>query len=157
MRSAAFRLAGVVAATTLVGCYTLQPTGGPVPDLGTVVGLDITDAGRVALGGAVGPEIQQVEGRLLSKDSSGYLIGVTSLHLLRGGEQVWHGEQVQIKKEYVSSVYERRFSPSRSAALAAVGIGAVALIASRSILPAGSINQPMGPDSSGTSIRRRRP
>jgi hypothetical protein len=140
-----------------VGCYTLQPTGGPVPETGTVIGLDITDAGRVALGGAMGPEIDQVEGRLLAKDTSGYLVGVTSLHLLRGGEQVWHGEQVQIKKEYVASVYQRRFSPGRSAALAAVGIGAVALIASRSIFPSGSINQPIGPDSSGTSIRRRRP
>jgi hypothetical protein len=128
-----------------------------VPDPGTVIGLDITDAGRVALGGAMGPEIDQVEGKLIAKDTTGYLVGVTSLHLLRGGEQVWHGEQVQIKKEYVSSVYQRRFSPSRSAALAAVGIGAVALIATRSIFPSGSINQPMGPDSSGTSIRRRRP
>jgi len=148
---------GVVVATTLVGCYTLQPTGGPVPELGKVVGFDINDVGRVALGGAMGPEIDQVEGKLIAKDTTGYLVGVTSLHLLRGGEQVWHGEQVQIKKEYVSSVYQRRFSPSRSAALAAVGIGAVALIASRSIFPSGSINQPMGPDSSGTSIRRRRP
>ena len=128
-----------------------------MPDPGTVIGLDITDAGRVALGGAMGPEIDQVEGKLIAKDTAGYLVGVTSLHLLRGGEQVWHGEQVQIKKEYVSSVYQRRFSPSRSAALAAVGIGAVALIASRSIFPSGSINQPMLPDSSGTSIRRRRP
>ncbi|HWJ14311.1 MAG TPA: hypothetical protein VNS10_11255 [Gemmatimonadaceae bacterium] len=128
-----------------------------MPDPGTVIGLDITDAGRVALGGAMGPEIDQVEGKLIAKDTTGYLVGVTSLHLLRGGEQVWHGEQVQIKKEYVSSVYQRRFSPSRSAALAAVGIGAVALIATRSIFPSGSINQPMGPDSSGTSIRRRRP
>jgi hypothetical protein len=128
-----------------------------VPETGTVVGFDITDAGRVALGGAMGPEIDQVEGKLIAKDSTGFLVGVTSLHLLRGGEQVWHGEQVQIKKEYVASVYQRRFSPSRSAALAAVGIGAVALIASRSIFPSGSINQPMGPDSSGTSIRRRRP
>ena len=128
-----------------------------MPDPGTVIGLDITDAGRVALGGAMGPEIDQVEGKLIATDTTGYLVGVTSLHLLRGGEQVWHGEQVQIKKEYVSSVYQRRFSPSRSAALAAVGIGAVALIATRSIFPSGSINQPMGPDSSGTSIRRRRP
>ena len=32
----------------------------------------------------------------------------------------------RVKKEYVTSVYERRFSASRSAALAAAGIGAVA-------------------------------
>ena len=85
---------------TLVGCYALQPTRGTVPQPGTVIGLDINDAGRVALGGSMGPEISQVEGRLLQADNTEYVVGVTALHLLQGGEQVWHGEQVHVKKEY---------------------------------------------------------
>jgi hypothetical protein len=142
---------------TLVGCYALQPTGGTVPQPGTIIGLDISDAGRVALGGSMGPEILQVEGRLLQADNTEYLVGVTSLHLLQGGEQVWHGEQVHVKKEYVTSVYERRFSPGRSAALAAAGIGAVAFIASRAIAGSGSIDQPISPGDTGHTNRRRRP
>jgi hypothetical protein len=86
-----------------VGCYTQQPTGGAVPPAGTPMAFDITDAGRVALGGSMGPEISQVEGRLLDRDSSSYLIAVTGIHLLRGGEQSWAGEQVRLRTEHVSN------------------------------------------------------
>jgi hypothetical protein len=46
-----------VAVASLVGCYTLQPTGGPVPEVGSRVAFDVNDAGRAALGGTMGPEI----------------------------------------------------------------------------------------------------
>ena len=128
-----------------------------MPQPGVGIGLDISDAGRVALGGSMGPEIEQIEGRLIQFDNNEYVVGVTSLHLLRGGEQVWHGEQVHVKKEYVTSVYERRFSTARSAALAAAGIGAVAYIATRAIAGSGSIDQPITPPESGHTSRRRRP
>jgi len=153
----AIGLAGL--AVLLVGCYTLQPTGGPVPQLGSIVGLDLTDAGRMALGGSMGPEIGQVEGRLVEKDSNEFVVAVTELHLLRGGEQVWHGETVHIKKEYVSSLYERRFSPGRSAALAAAGVGAVAIIATRGLVGLGEPGDLSGktPGDTGHTQRRPRP
>jgi hypothetical protein len=140
-----------------VGCYTLQPTGGPVPQLGTTIGLDLNDAGRAALGGSMGPEIGQVEGRLIQKDTSQYLVAVTALHLLRGGDQVWHGETVQIKSGYVSSVYERKFSPVRSVALAAAGVGAVAIIATRGLIGLGNSSSPGGPSPGDTAHTQRRP
>lgn len=105
----------------------------------------------------MGPEIEQIEGRLIQADNNEYVVGVTTLHLLRGGEQVWHGEEVRVKKEYVTSVYERRLSKARSVALAAAGIGAVAYIASRAIAGSGSIDQPITPPDSGHTSRRRRP
>jgi hypothetical protein len=140
-----------------VGCYTLQPTGGPVPQAGKIIGLDINDAGRVALGGAMGPSIGQIEGRLVQKDSSEYVVAVTAVHLLRGGDQVWRGEAVHIKTEFVSSVYERRFSKARSAALAAIGIGAVAIIASRSLLGLGDQDPGKMTDTTAQTLRRPRP
>lgn len=140
-----------------MGCYTLQPTGGPVPQPGTIIGLDINDAGRLALGGAMGPEIGQVEGRLVEKDSSEYVVAVTALHLLRGGDQVWHGETIRIKSEYVTSIYERRFSAARSAALAAAGVGAVAIIATRSLIGLGSSDSGKPPIDTAHTQRRPRP
>jgi hypothetical protein len=142
----------------LVGCYTLQPTGGPVPQLGTIIGLDLNDAGRAALGGSMGPEIGQVEGRLIQKDSGEFVVAVTDVHLLRGGDQVWRGEAVHIKSGYVSSVYARRFSAARSAALAAAGVGAVALIATRGLIGLGSTDQGgMTPGDTAHTQRRPRP
>lgn len=112
-----------------------------MPQPGTEVGLDINDVGRVALGGAMGPAIRQVEGRLVSKDTSEYLIAVTAVHLLDGGDQAWRGETVHIKTEYVSSLYQRRFSVGRTVALGAVGVGAIAILGTRSLTGLGSVDR----------------
>src|SRR5262247_3406197 len=91
----------------VAGCYTLVPATGPSPELGKQMAFDLNDVGRVALGGSMGPEISQVQGRLLARDSD-YVVGVTAIKLLKGGEQTWGGERVRIKPAYVSSMYERR-------------------------------------------------
>lgn len=142
----------------LAGCYTLRPTGGTVPSPGTSMAFDISDAGRVALGGTMGPEIAQIEGRLAGRDGTDYVVSVTDVHLLRGGDQVWHGEAVTLKSEYVSSLYERRFSPARSAAIAAAGVGAIAAIATRSLGGLGSTDKPApGGGPGDTAHTQRRP
>lgn len=143
------------AAVLLAGCYTFEPVSGPTPAVGSELAFDITDAGRVALGGAMGPEIGQVEGRLVQQDTSEYVVAVTSVHLLRGGEQTWSGEAIHLKSAYVGRVYERKYSKSRTIALAAVGVGIAAAIATRSIVGAGDVGQQPPPDSSGQTTRRK--
>lgn len=141
-----------VAVTALVGCYTLQPTGGPVPEVGSRVAFDVNDAGRVALGGTMGPEIDQIEGTLLQRDTSDYLVAVSAVHMLRGGDQVWSGEKVHIKPDYVSRTYERRFATGRTIVLSAVGVAAVAVLVSQSLI--GSGNENTGRiDSTGQTLR----
>jgi hypothetical protein len=122
-----------------------------------VIGLDINDAGRVALGGSMGPSIGQIEGRLAQRDSSEFVVAVTAVHFLQGGDQVWGGEPVHIKSTYVTSVYERRFSKSRSAVLAAAGIGAIAIIASRSLIGLGEQDPGKSPGDTAHTQRRPRP
>jgi len=133
---------GVLAAAfvvILVGCYTLQPAPeGVLPPAGAEMAFDINDAGRVALGGAMGPAIARIEGRLVNRDSSAYIVAVREITLLNGGDQTWSGERVQLKIEYVTEHYERRLSRGRSIAMGAAGIGLIALIASRSILTGGN-------------------
>ena len=36
----------------------------------------------------MGPEIGQIEGRLLEKDTGQFLVAVSSVRMLRGGEQI---------------------------------------------------------------------
>lgn len=149
------RLSCIGVACFVVGCYSLQPTGSATPPLGTTIGLDINDAGRVALGGSMGPAIARIEGRLVSKESTEYVVAVTDVHLLEGGDQVWSGETVHIKSEYVSSILERRLSVARSVALGVAGIGAVAILAGTSLTGFGSTDRP-GP-SGDTSAAQRIP
>jgi hypothetical protein len=150
-----FRSALVIGVVALAGCYSLQPARVTALEPGNQIAFDVTDAGRVALGGSMGPEIGQVEGRLIQKDNGEYLLGVTSVSLLRGGTQTWAGEQVRLKPEYVGNVYERRFDTGRSLALAAVGVGAVAYIARQNLLGGGAAEQKDQIPDTAMTIRRR--
>jgi hypothetical protein len=145
-------LAGTVLSLSLVGCYTLRPTGGSTPAVGTRVAFDVNDAGRFALGGALGPEIAQIEGRLLEQENGEYVLAVSGVRQLRGGEQTWNGETVRIKREHVNSTYERRFSRGRTIALGVTGVGLVAFIVTRSLIGSGNDPTPVPGDSSHTQL-----
>jgi hypothetical protein len=139
-----FIIVGAVFGASLAGCYALQPTGGPVPVVGTEVAFDLNDAGRVALGSAIGPEVAQIEGRLVDKQTNGDMtLAVTAVHTLQGFNQVWAGERVQVRPEYVSTVYEKKFSKGRPVVASAVAGGGFAAIITRSLI--GSVNPEDGP------------
>jgi hypothetical protein len=138
----------------LAGCYAYEPAR-TTPNPGVQLAWEINDAGRVALGGAMGPEISRVEGRLIQKDNTEYVVAVSSVQLLRGGEQTWRGEQVRIKQDYVSAMYERKLSKGRSIAAAAITAGVVALVATKSsLLGLGGLDPLPGPSDTASAGRR---
>lgn len=142
----------------LAGCYTFEPArqSSLAPD--SMIALDINDRGRVAMGGSIGPEISQIEGRLVSMDSSEYVLHVTGVHFLRGGEQAWTGEMVHVKTDFVSARYERQFSWVRTGLLSAVAVGAIAVVAAKGLTGLGTGDLPMPKDSSAQTTRSpRRP
>jgi len=142
------RLAAVMVGIS--GCYSLEPfRGSPTP--GMEIALDVNDVGRVALGSSMGPEIDRVQGRLIDRSNGEYLLGVSSVSLLRGGVQTWKGEQVVLKPEFVSNVYERRLDPMKTGAAVAVIGGLVAYVATRGLLGSGNpADDPAGNDSART-------
>ena len=154
INAVAVRRAGLLALSLAVGgCYTLHPTYGVIPAVGEQVAFDVNDVGRVALGGAIGPEIAQVEGLLLERTDEEYRLAVSVIRLLRGGEQVWRGESVTLKPEYLGSAYVKRHSPGRSIALGVVTIGGfTALMLSTNLLGGGNEEDP--PDGGDTVLTR---
>jgi hypothetical protein len=149
------RFGALLCGVSLAGCYSLQPvTSGTVPMLGAPVALDINDAGRVVLGGTMGPEIAQIEGRLVSKDNVDYVVSVSVVRFVRGGEQTWTGERIHIKNEFVTSVQEKKFSKGRTAILSAVAVGAVALLIRQALVGSGTGDLPTTPtDTSAQKVR----
>lgn len=140
----------------LAGCYTLEPARQLTAlTPGTVIALDLNDRGRAALGGSIGPEVGQIEGRFVSMDTSEYVLQVTGIRFLRGGKQGWTGEVVRVKSDYVSSRYERRFSAVRSVLLGAVAVGAIAAAAAKglSAFGTGDAQGPAKGDTSATATR----
>jgi hypothetical protein len=153
------RFAGVVpVAGLLVGCYTLQPTRGGVPDIGTQVTFDVNDAGRVALGGSMGQPIRRVEGQLVGATTDSYVVSVTSVDYLAGGSQKWTGDTVRLQREHVGVAYQRQLSKTRTVAAGAVLAGAIAFFVTRSLNGGGDPDDPNGnPPPTGTTIRGPRP
>lgn len=154
------RRVGICAALvgTLAGCYTLRPASASSLQVGTKVAIDVNDAGRLGLGGQIGPEIGRIDGMLVSKENGEYLLAVSGVRYLRGGEQVWTGERVGIKSEYVGTAYERRFSKGRTTALGVAVVGGlIAVVATRDLLGLGTIDRPEPVDTGSTSLRVRRP
>lgn len=150
------RFAGVlIGGAVLAGCYSLSPLRGAEPEVGTQVAFDVTDTGRVVLGGSMGPQIAQVEGRLLEKDTTGYLVSVSNVRLIQGGGQVWAGEQIRLNPRFIGSAYARRFSLSRTLGLSAIGAGGIAaFVAGFSWVSGGADAQPPPGDSSNTRVGR---
>lgn len=147
---------GFALCSAAAGCYTLRPAAnGALPRLGSTVAFDVNDLGRVSLGGSMGPEIAQIEGRLVESGNGEHVIAVSNVRLLRGGVQVWSGEKVRVKSEYVSSTYERQLSKGRTVALGAAIGGVTAYLVARNLIGAGTGPEPGVPPDTGISLRVR--
>lgn len=138
----------------VTGCYTLHPVAtGSTPEVGARIAVEVNDAGRAALGGSMGPEIDRIEGRMMEKDSAAFVIAVEQVYLLRGGMQVWNNEKIRIGRDQARGLFERRVSRSRSIALGTVGVGAAAYLLTRGLLGAGLGEPTPVPTDSGASLR----
>ena len=116
------------------GCYTLQPVTRQTLPAGMTVSLNINDAARAALSSQMGPNISEIQGRLIQEDTAGYMVAVSEIRTFRDGTQVWSGEHVLVKKQFVNQVSERKFSRSRTAIVSVAAVGVLAILASQGIL-----------------------
>lgn len=143
---------------SVAGCYTLRPAASE-PPTGSRIAIGLNDEGRVAMGGAIGPEIDQIQGTLIDGRNGEYVVAVRAVRFLRGGEQVWAGERVRINREHVRTTYRREFSRGRTLAFVGTTLGAVGLfIAGRNagLIAIGGDREPKRDDGgSGGSLRIR--
>jgi len=125
-------IASVGIASTVVwtsGCYTYAVK--PVSDVSqnATVTADINDAGRVALGQRVGPEVMRVEGKVVERSDTSVRLLVSEVTYLNGSTQEWQGQEVGLRAQDMKSVTQRSFSRSRTALfIGVVAIGVVATI-----------------------------
>ena len=138
------RAAGLVLWAVMVvnvGCYTYQPLIDARPQPGQQVSLELSDQGRAALGGQLGPGVLRVEGTLDAVQNEQYTVSVSRVATISGGTANWGGERVNIPVNDVSQTGLRAFSRGRTALLAGVVIvGVGVFIATRSVLGGGTIS-----------------
>lgn len=149
-RSRRRRAAGLVLGAVMlvnVGCYTYQPLIDTRPQPGQQVSLELSDQGRAALGGQLGPGVLRVDGTLDAVQNEQYTVSVSRVATISGGTANWGGEHVTIPITDVSRAGLRTFSRGRTALLAGiVVVGVGAFIATRGLVGGG-----IQPDNGGTT------
>lgn len=119
------------------GCYVNQPLA-PAPEPGTNLLLELNDRGRVALADSVGESAAQIEGALVSRRDSVFVVRVRAVEYINGQRQRWTGEPLTIREEHLRDVHVRRMSRGRTAVVAGViSSSVIAFILSRDLFGLG--------------------
>ena len=135
MRSRCAALAIAVCAAS--GCYVNQPLDA-APEPGTTVVLAVNDRGRVALADSVGESVAQIEGALVSRRDSVFVVRVRAVEYLNGQRTRWTGEALTVREEHLRDVQARRMSRGRTAVVAGVvSSSVIAFIISRDLFGLG--------------------
>jgi hypothetical protein len=136
----AVRLAGLAGAMALcTGCYTYAPlSASPVP--GSEVAVILTDRGRVALNDRVGPEMDELRGRLVSRTDSTVTLSMMESVSLRGVSASWTDEVLTLRGDDYGSIRLKQLSRGRSTVLAAGFAAAMTLVVMTSSLVGGDSN-----------------
>lgn len=114
-RSATGWMVGVGLLPGLLGaCYTYQPVASGLQPQ-RKVSVVLSDYGRLEASRQIGPQTLKVEGSIVSSDDTAYLLSVSSVKPISGSWVRWSGEQVNMRRDYVALMYERRFSKGRTA------------------------------------------
>jgi len=109
----------------LTACYTYRPLPSPELPVGTRLSVQLTDEGSRELWSQIGPDVLNIEGELVTIDSSALRVSVRQVDNRRGIQNDWKGEQVMIPRRDVVGVQQRRLSLGGTALLATITAGAM--------------------------------
>jgi len=112
----------------LCACYVTTPVPtAPAPAPGTKLHVQLTDDGATTLAQYLGPNVNYVDGRLLSETDTSLALSVTGLTFRSGDEQYWKGEHVSLPHSAIATMQVKKVSWWRSSVLAG---GIIAVIGS---------------------------
>ena len=102
------------AAALTVACHSYVPIdpGDVAPS--REVRIDLTDAGSVVVGPAVGPYAIALDGRISKSDDSLLVVAVSRLTRRSGAEETWGGEAVRVPRRGVASISVEQLSRTRT-------------------------------------------
>ena len=137
------QLRALIAALLLLpgatGCYAYTPLWSGTPAPGAEVALTLTDRGRVALAGPLGPGARRIVGTVASASDSAYILRVREVSYIDAPAPArWTGEQLVVARDYVGGTEERRLSKSRTWIAVGVFAGGLALASTIAIKGFGS-------------------
>lgn len=146
-----FRKSLVLAAAAALsaGCYAyLPPPQAARPLVGSDVQATLTDSGAVVLAAKVGPQVEQLRGRVIAEQPGVLTLAMDEAVQRDGNGVAWKHESLEVPRPLIQKVEVREFSPSRTALWG--GLFAVAMVTiERGFLHSGGSNAP-GTSQTGT-------
>lgn len=130
-------LTGMLALCT--GCYTYMPAPS-APVVGSEVAVILTDRGRVALNDRVGPEMDELRGRLVSSTDSTVTLSMMESVSLRGVSANWTAEVLTLGRDHFGSIRLKQFSRGRTSVVAGGFAAAMAMVVLTTSLVGGNSN-----------------
>src|SRR6185503_8644472 len=101
-------LAAIWSIAALVGgCYRYTPETTPTPIAGSVVRLDLSDAGAERLSTVLGRNTIAVEGTVISASDTGFVVAVSGTRQRNEQPLNWAGEHVTIPRSAVRMLESR--------------------------------------------------
>src|SRR5262245_21411197 len=112
----------------LAACYRYTPVTDLVPAEGAVVRLDLSETGTARLGSILGRNATAVEGTVLSRTDTSFLLSVSATRQHNEQPLIWAGEHVTVPREAVQTIEARSLNKKKTLLLASAAIlGAIGL------------------------------
>jgi len=119
----------LIAALTLIGCYAYHPISASTASAGTVVRVDLSDAGSLSVAPAIGPYATVIEGVIRDVNPTGLTIGLRRVSRRFLDESIWNGETIVLTRADIRDLNERVLSRGRTATVASVfSAGGIAIL-----------------------------
>jgi hypothetical protein len=150
-RAARARVALVLLLLQLTGCYQYVPVRTPQLPAGALVSVGLNDRGRVELAERIGPGVRHLGGAVVTTSDSAMVLAVSTVDYMDVPVPVrWNGERVQLSRQFLNEVRERRLSRSRSLIMAGVLTIGAALVSTLALTGFGSNSEPDRPGGGDT-------
>ena len=145
-RTARAAVLTIVAVST--ACYRYVPNASADLQVGEEVRVRLTSNGSVALQSLVGSDVIAIDGRVTARSDTAYALSIGGTTKREGDSAVWSGEPVTVPRNAIAGVEHRVLNKKKTLLMAALGVGAAALVAV--IVSAVSGSGSSGPDGGTT-------
>ncbi len=106
---------------TLGACHSTRPMD-RIPGANDEARLRLSDMGAAMMAPVIGPGVTGLRGTIVAADSASVRMSVVAVVDREGLENRWLGEQVTVKREFITG-YDQRDLNSFKTVLVVVGIG----------------------------------
>lgn len=155
-RRAAPRMVMAAALIAQAACYGYVPVTPDTPEPGSHLRVALNEQGASQLTSVLGPEVVELDGRLLAREDQTLSLLVSSYQTRRNAELAGTGDPVHVSIDQITRVEQKRLAPGRSILLG-LALAGGAFVLNRLFPDDPRVVESEDPGDPGPQERRRTP